>query len=61
MQQKAAGHRQFMDIWPVQIARVAGAKPATCDAGNLTNCPPFWPLLCVGRSWGGRKNFQHAG
>jgi hypothetical protein len=26
-------------IWLMQIAREAGAKLATCDAGNLTNWP----------------------
>jgi hypothetical protein len=36
---KATGHRQIMDIWLVQIAREAGAKLVTCDAGNLNNWP----------------------
>jgi len=39
MLRKAEGHRQIMDTWLVQIARDAGAKLATRDAGSRTNWP----------------------
>ncbi len=37
--EKAAGHRQIMDFWLVQIARDCGATLATTDAGTLANFP----------------------
>lgn len=41
--EKAAGHRQIMDIWLVQIARDSGCKLATLDAGMLSH----WPELTM--------------
>lgn len=37
--EKAAGHRQVMDTWLVQIARDTGHKLATHDAGLLAAWP----------------------
>lgn len=36
---KAAGHREIMDLWLVQIARDTGHKLATHDHGVLTQWP----------------------
>lgn len=37
--EKAAGHRQIMDTWLVQIARDTGCKLATHDTGLLAQWP----------------------
>lgn len=37
--EKAASHRQIMDMWLVQIARDTGCKLATHDTGTLTHWP----------------------
>lgn len=37
--EQAAGHRQIMDLWLVQVARDCGAKLATADTGTLANWP----------------------
>ena len=37
--EKAAGHRQIMDTWLVQIARDTGYKLATHDSGMLAQWP----------------------
>lgn len=37
--EKAAGHRQIMDTWLVQIARDTGYKLATHDTGILAQWP----------------------
>jgi hypothetical protein len=52
---KAQGHRQIMDFYLAQVARDAGAKLATRDAGLLA----AFPKIAVRPIWQSRKtDFQ---